>query len=146
MPSNYMPYYNMPYAPYNVVPSASPNLGLQHYDIIQVNGKAGVDAFQMGPNSRVLLLDETAPIVWLAQTDGAGYKTATPYTLTPYQQPTPVDVNNLAQRLTKLEERYEQLQSHSKPNKSGKQQRQQSNFNESTSAADTASQSITTTI
>ena len=142
MPNNFIPYYNMPYSPYNVVPSPASNLGLQRYEIIQVNGKAGVDAFQMGPNSRVLLLDETAPIVWLAQTDGAGYKTATPYTLTPYQQPTPVDVNNLEQRLSKLEERYEQLQSYSKPNKSNKRQQP----NESANAANTASQVSTTAI
>ena len=48
-------------------------------EVIRVNGENGADAFQLGPNSSVLLLDETAPIVWLVQTDGAGYKTKTPY-------------------------------------------------------------------
>lgn len=120
----------MPYNPYPA-PAVAP---AQHYEIIQVNGKAGVDAFQMGPNSRVLLLDETQPLVWLAQTDGAGYKTATPYTLTPYQAAPPVDLDSLVKRLTKLEENYEQLQSNIRPNKQNKRQP----TNEQNNAATTA--------
>ena len=134
------PYYNtLPYNYYTPVQTTpTSNLNLQRYDIIQVNGKAGVDAFQMGPNSRVLLLDETQPVVWLAQTDGAGYKTSTPYTLTPYQEPTPTDINALAQRIAKLEENYEQLQSNIRPNKQSKQRPQSANA-EQTNAANTAS-------
>lgn len=41
------------------------------YEVIKVKGKPGVDAFHMGPNSSVLLLDETANIVWYVETDGA---------------------------------------------------------------------------
>ena len=47
----------------------------QPYNVTEVNGKNGVDAFCMPPNSSDLLLDTTAPIVWLVKTDGAGYKT-----------------------------------------------------------------------
>ena len=54
------------------------------YEVIKVKGKPGVDAFHMGPNSSVLLLDETANIVWYVETDGAGYKTATPFDVTPH--------------------------------------------------------------
>ena len=132
MPSNWMPYYNN--VPYGTYPAVTPTMA-QHYDIIQVNGKAGVDAFQMGPNSRVLLLDETQPIVWLAQTDGAGYKTSTPYKLTPYQEPTPVDFSTLEQRLKKLEENYEQLQSNIRPNKQNKQRQQSTNVDAATPAS-----------
>lgn len=57
----------------------------QRYEIIRVNGKNGADAFQMAPNSQVLLLDETAPIVWLKTTDGAGYPTLIPYDISPAQ-------------------------------------------------------------
>lgn len=74
------------------------------YEITRVNGKNGAEALQLPPNSSVLLLDETAPIVWLAQTDGAGYKTTTPYAITPYQQETPVDTRTLEQRVVRLEE------------------------------------------
>lgn len=73
------------------------------YEITRVNGKNGADAFVLPPNSSVLLLDETAPLVWLAQTDGAGYKTVTPYKIAPYQaEPTP-DINTLESRVARLE-------------------------------------------
>jgi hypothetical protein len=73
-------------------------------EIIRVNGENGAKAYQMAPNSSALLLDESAPLVWLIQTDGAGYKTATPYTIAPYQaQPAP-DYNSLNDRITRLEE------------------------------------------
>lgn len=75
------------------------------YDIIKVKGQNGADAFQMAPNSKVLLLDENDPLVWFVQTDGAGYKTVTPYTITPFQPAPPVDLNSLEQRLAALEEK-----------------------------------------
>lgn len=65
----------------------------------------GARAFGMAPNSSVLLLDETAPLVWLKTTDGAGYPTLTPYTITPYHAAPPVDVNALEQRIARLEEK-----------------------------------------
>ena len=73
-------------------------------EIIRVNGENGARAFQMAPNSNAILLDETAPLVWLVQTDGAGYKTVTPYTITPYQAEPPVDVRALDERIRRLEE------------------------------------------
>lgn len=76
----------------------------QRQEITKVNGENGARAYQMAPNSSALLLDESAPLVWLIQTDGAGYKTATPYTIAPYQsQPAP-DYNSLDERIRKLEE------------------------------------------
>ena len=45
----------------------------QSQEVVKVSGINGVNAYQMTPNSSVLLLDTTAPIVWLVQTDGAGY-------------------------------------------------------------------------
>ena len=79
------------------------------YEVIKVNGKPGVDAFQMGPNSSVLLLDETANIVWLAQTDGAGYKTATPFTITPFVEKPPVDMNALTEKIDGIEAELKEL-------------------------------------
>lgn len=58
---------------------------LPHYDIVKVNGRNGAEAFQMGPNSQVLLLDESAPILWMASTDGAGYKTVSAFDISPHQ-------------------------------------------------------------
>ena len=118
--NNYQNMYNYnPYG-YNRFPT---------YEVIKVNGKPGVDAFQMGPNSSVLLLDETANIVWLAQTDGAGYKTATPFDIVPHQEAPQVDINAIDSRIQSIEaelkemrDKYAKLDSASAP----KQQRGES--------------------
>lgn len=73
-------------------------------EIIHVNGENGARALQMLPNSQALLLDDTAPIVWLAQTDGAGYKTVTPYSIAPYQPEPEVSLKDLDARLRRIEE------------------------------------------
>jgi len=39
----------------------------------------------MAPNSDALVLDETAPMIWYAQTDGTGYLTVTPFDISPHQ-------------------------------------------------------------
>ncbi len=73
--------------------------------IVRVNGENGARTYQMLPNSSALLLDETAPLVWLAQTDGAGYKTVTPYKIEPYT-PDPVpDFKDILSRIERLEGR-----------------------------------------
>ena len=112
---------------------------LPHYNIIQVKGQNGADAFQMAPNSKVLLLDEDNPLVWFVQTDGAGYKTITPYTITPYQPAPPIDINSLNQRLTALEEKInaKSYSGTSKQYKKSNRNEQQSN-----GAIETADQSI----
>ena len=72
-------------------------------EIIHVNGENGAMALQMLPNSQALLLDDTAPLVWLAQTDGAGYKTVTPYDITPHEKKDPVDIKSIEERLDRIE-------------------------------------------
>lgn len=83
--------------------------GYQPYyrqEVVRVNGKSGADMYQLAPNSSALLLDETQPVVWLVQTDGAGYKVSTPYTISLYE--TPAEKNPLAEieeRISRLEEK-----------------------------------------
>lgn len=85
--------------------------------VVQVNGEQGARAYTMMPNSSALLLDITQPLVWLAQTDGAGYKTVTPYKITPYEPPAPPDFNALIHRLENIEKRLEKNeQSHTTGN------------------------------
>lgn len=72
-------------------------------EIIHVNGMNGAQAFQMPPNSNVLLLDDTEPIVWLKQTDGAGYPSLTPYKIEPYKPAPPADMKALEDRIKRLE-------------------------------------------
>lgn len=76
----------------------------QRSEVIRVNGKNGAEAYQLAPNSSVLMLDTSAPIVWLAETDGAGYKTVSPFTITPYKSDPPIDTKSLDERITRLEE------------------------------------------
>ena len=77
----------------------------QQSSVMEVTGKAGVDALQLAPNSSLLALDTTAPIVWLVKSDGAGYKTSMPYDIKPHEEEKPVDhYKDLEERITKLEE------------------------------------------
>lgn len=76
---------------------------LPRHKIITVNGRQGAESFQMGPDSNILLADKNDNIIWLVQTDGAGYKTVTPYAVTPYVEKPPVDVNVLEDRITNIE-------------------------------------------
>lgn len=92
------------------------------YELIKVNGEAGARNFRMAPNSQALLLDETAAIVWHAQTDGTGYLTVTPYDIIPHQQVAPIDINNLAARVTQLEELINARQPNTKQSKKQRQQ------------------------
>nr|DAE53768.1 MAG TPA: hypothetical protein [Caudoviricetes sp.] len=75
----------------------------QKQTIAKVNGKNGADMYQLPPNSEALLLDETAPIVWLIQTDSAGYKTATAFDLVAHKEATPATLQDLMERVEALE-------------------------------------------
>ena len=76
-------------------------------EVVRVTGLNGAHAYNMPPNSSALVLDETEPLIYLLMTDGAGYKTVTPYTITPYTpEPTP-DMKSLIERIERLEAKYE---------------------------------------
>ena len=93
-------YYNNNYQSY---PQSFPQ-AYNRQEVVRVNGKNGAEAYVMSPNSSVLLLDETAPLVWLKTTDGAGYPSLTPYTITPYKAEAEPDFKSLEERISKLEE------------------------------------------
>lgn len=103
------PYQAMGYNPYGYQPmvpqSTAGNQQSVMCQVTRVNGRNGADALRMAPNSSILLLDENEPIVWLKVTDGAGYATVTPYSISPYQAAAPVDVNSLEERVKRLEEK-----------------------------------------
>lgn len=89
----------------NVVPSYLPK-----QEIIRVNGRASIDKLKMQPNTEAILLDATAPIVWLCTSDGLGTVTSTPYDITlhqdaPQQQPQvePQTDHSLENRISQLE-------------------------------------------
>ena len=72
--------------------------------VIKVNGENGARSYNMGANSSALLLDESGLMVWLCTTDGAGYKTVTPYDITPHQVTPAPDFVSLESRIKKLED------------------------------------------
>ena len=86
---------------YNTFPYFQPRT-----EVIRVNGRGGAEAYNIGPNSSALLLDESGALVWLVTTDGAGYKTIAPYDITPHQMPAAPDFGSLEARIKKLEERF----------------------------------------
>ena len=86
-----------------VNPYFQPNI-IQPSQVIKVNGENGARAFSIGANSSALLLDESGLLVWLVTSDGAGYKTVTPYDITPHQVAPAPDFGSLESRIKRLEE------------------------------------------
>lgn len=98
-------------------------------EVVRVNGQNGANAYQLASNSSILLLDETAPIIWLKTTDGAGYATVTPYKIEPYTPEPTIDIKTLEGRISKLEE----MMSNAKPDDStdaGRHDRADKKYNE----------------
>lgn len=101
-----------PYNPYGF-PQNMPQAIQNQMQIPKVHGREGANAFPMGPNSSALAMDEGASIVWMMVTDSAGYKTVTPFDVTPHEETKPATTNDLKslldtmksfdERLTKLE-------------------------------------------
>ena len=83
------------------MPQMQPQAPMYAGEIIKVNGMAGAQSLRLAPNSGVIALDTTAPIVWLCQADGAGYFTPEPFTITPYQAQQPE--SDIEKRLARLE-------------------------------------------
>ena len=103
MYENYQGGYMNPYASrYNAMAAQQ----IPKYEVIHVNGENGANALQMAPNSSVIVMDDTAPMVWLCQTDGAGYKTVRAFDIAPHQAAPQIDIASIDARLKKLEEIY----------------------------------------
>ena len=93
--------------PYSYIPQLQ--VQAPHYEVNKVHGENGVDAFAMGPNSTVLLLDETDPIIWFVQTDSAGYKTKTPYDIS-IHTPKPTVEDKMDERFASIDKRLKSLE------------------------------------
>ena len=91
------------YQPYQPMQAYQQNSG----QVTRVHGEDGARAYQMMPNCSALLLDESEPRVFLIQTDGAGYKSITPYKIEPYTQAPEADMTGLEARIRRLEDLYE---------------------------------------
>ena len=83
---------------------ANPAIALPPQQVTKVNGRNGATSYQMGANSSALLLDESGLMVWLCTTDGAGYKTVSPYDIAPHHTAPAPDYGSLEGRIRRLEE------------------------------------------
>ena len=95
------PYQNNPYG--YIQPNAFQQNVLPQQQIIQVNGKASVDTIQLAPNSSVLVMDTSAPIVWMCVSDGVGKVSATPYDIVIHKEEPPIDMRNVEDRISNME-------------------------------------------
>ena len=94
---------------YNFQNPFMPQYQLPQMQVVRVKGRPGAEAYTMGPNCSALLLDEGGALVWLCVTDGAGYKTISAYDITPHKdEPTP-DLGSIESRISKLEDRINEL-------------------------------------
>jgi len=109
----------------------APNI-LPPQQVVQANGKASISALRMSPNSSVLIMDTTAPMVWLCTSDGLGNVTPVAYDITPHKDTPAPDVSSFEQRLSTVEtnvkeiiNRWEDMTNAvSKPNAGGSKQKQ----------------------
>ena len=77
----------------------------QQRHVVRVKGMAGAETYNMAPNCDDILLDMDEPIIYFVMTDGAGYKTITPYDISLHKVVTQEDtLKSIEGRLSKLEE------------------------------------------
>ena len=108
----YNPYTYNPYAINNPVQPIQFSAPAPIMEIPKVNGEESARAFNIGPNSSVILMDNDKPLIWVVVTDASGFKTVTPFTISPYTPEQPVsaealkgEMDGIYDRLSKLEER-----------------------------------------
>ena len=74
-----------PQIPQTPMPAPQQNL-LPPQQVLRASGKASIDALRMSPNSSILVMDTTAPIVWLCTSDGIGTVSAQAYDITAHTE------------------------------------------------------------
>ena len=101
--------------------------------VAKVNGRAGAESYILPPNSDAILLDMNEAIAWFIQSDGAGYRTVTPYDISLHKEVSQKDViKSMEDRITKLEEAIKNVKpntsaNYSKPARSEQQRNDASN-------------------
>lgn len=98
-------FYN-PYQPYQAnlqTQYAANPVMLPQEQVTQVDGRKEAEKIQLGPNSSRLVMDKSAPIIWLCVTDGVGQITATPFDIKEHVDAPPVDMGGIEQRLAAVE-------------------------------------------
>lgn len=83
---------------------------MQPQQILQIAGAASIKTLKMAPNSSLLAMDTTAPIVWMCISDGAGTVNATAWDITLHKDPPSPEEVAAEQRLANIENAIIQLQ------------------------------------
>ena len=96
-------------------------------EVIKVNGKASVDTLRLAPNSSLLALDTTAPIVWLCISDGIGNVTSTPYDIVEHKQTPKVDMETIEARISRIEQSLDEMRQYNDKSNVAKPNQKQSN-------------------
>ena len=101
-----MNYQNPFINPYGMAPQYQPPVvPAAAQQVVRVNGENGARAYQIGPNSSAILLDESGLMVWLITSDGAGYKMVQAYDIAPHKNAPAPDFGSLEDRIKRLEEK-----------------------------------------
>ena len=100
-----MNYQNPFINPYGVPQYQQPVMPAPVQQVVRVNGENGARAYQIGPNSSAMLLDEGGLMVWLVTSDGAGYKTMQAYDIEPHKTVPAQNYGDLENRIRRLEEK-----------------------------------------
>jgi len=102
-------YQNPFFNPYGFPQQQQMQPALPQQQVVRVHGIDGAKAYSIGANSSALLLDESGLMVWLVTTDGAGYKTASCYDISPHQETPKPDIGSFENRLQAVEKRLEEM-------------------------------------
>lgn len=75
------------------------------YTAAPIHGEQAAWQFPMGSNSEIYLPDDEQDIIWWIRTDNMNNRTVKPFDVIPHEEPKPIDINNILERLDALEEK-----------------------------------------
>lgn len=126
--------------PYQQYQPYQPQFPYQQRQVLRANGKASVDAIKLAPGESALVMDTTAPLVWLCVADSLGNVSSTAYDITPHQETPPVDMGTLEQRLAAVENAVKRMEVNYEPNARNVDARQNERDNEPDTAHQTGNE------
>ena len=69
-----------------------------------ISSRMAAEMYRLGPDSNVILMDQSGKMIWIVATDAAGCRTVEPYDISPHSEPEPPDYNAILLRMNKMEE------------------------------------------
>ena len=102
------------FTPYQNWVAPSTSRMLPTYTANPIQGEHAAWQFLMGPNSEIYLPDSDEDVIWWIKTDNMGNRMVHRLDVVFPETPKPVDLNDLVERIEKLEERLNGKQT--KPN------------------------------